>query len=364
MSDKINTKKWVIYGSYGYTGRLISELSADFGSEINVVLSGRNEERLKDQSEELGLEYIVADLADPLQLDNLLNDAELVIHCAGPFRNTWENMLDACIRNRCHYLDITGEIEVFESIKARSEEITEGQIMAMPGTGFDVVPTDCMALFLKKKLPDANELELAFMSMGGGVSHGTAQTMAENLGRGGAVRSAGKIKPVPTAYKTREIDFGKGRKSTASIPWGDVSTAHFTTGIENITVYTAMKPSAIRWMKISNWIAPVLRLSSVRSLLKKWISKKVTGPNQSSREKGISIVWGEVRNQKGETVQARCTTSNGYKLTALTALHIAQKVSDGTWKPGYQTPASMYGEDLILEIDNTTRELIDGKKRE
>lgn len=358
MTDTTNTKQWVIYGSYGYTGRLISELSTDLSDEIKVVLSGRDEKKLKGQAEELGLEYVAVDLNDPAKMDNLLNDAELVIHCAGPFRNTWKNMLDACIRNRCHYLDITGEIEVFESIKAKSEEIAKGKIMAMPGVGFDVVPTDCMSLFLKKKLPDANELELAFMSLGGGVSHGTAQTMAENLGRGGAVRSGGKIKPVPTAYKTREIDFGKGVKSTASIPWGDVSTAHFTTGIENITVYTSMKPSAIRWMKFSNWITPILRLSPVRSLLKMWISKKVTGPNQTSREKGISIVWGEVQNQKGETVQARCTTPSGYKLTAITALLIAQKVSDGNWKSGYQTPASMYGEDLILEIENTTRELI------
>lgn len=358
MSDKINTKKWVIYGSYGYTGRLISELAADFEPKINVILSGRNEEKLKSQAEELGLKYNAADLADPLQMDNLLNDAELVIHCAGPFRNTWKDMLDACIRNRCHYLDITGEIEVFESIKARNEEIVKCKIMAMPGTGFDVVPTDCMSLFLKKKLPDANELELAFMSLGGGVSHGTAQTMVENLGRGGAIRSDGKIKTVPTAYKTREIDFGKGVKSTASIPWGDVSTAHFTTGIDNITVYTAIKPSAIRWMKLSNWIAPVLRLSPVQSLLKKWISKKVTGPDQTSREKGISIVWGEVKNQKGETVKAHSVTPEGYKLTVLTALLIAQKVSSGKWKPGYQTPASVYGEDLILEIENTTRELL------
>lgn len=356
MSDKINAKKWVIYGSYGYTGRLISELAADLGEEIDVVLSGRDEGKLKDQAEELGLNYVVADLTDPLKMDNLINDAELVIHCAGPFKNTWKNMLDACIRNRCHYLDITGEIEVFESIKARSKEIAEGKIMAMPGTGFDVVPTDCLALFLKNKLPDAYELELAFISLGGGVSHGTAQTMVENLGRGGAVRSGGKIKPVPAVYKTRDIDFGKGIKSTASIPWGDVSTAHFTTGIENITVYTAMKPSAIRWMKVSNWIAPVLRLSPVRSLLKKWISKKVTGPNQTSREKGISIVWGEARNQNGDVVRAHCITPEGYKLTALTSLLIAQKVSDGNWKPGYQTPASAYGEDLILEIENTTRE--------
>ncbi|CAM4496393.1 MAG: hypothetical protein LEGION0403_FIIPPAGN_01689 [Legionella sp.] len=38
--------------------------------------------------------------------------------------------------------------------------------------------------------------------------------------------------------KTRFIDFGKGEKLATTIPWGDVSTAFYTTGIPNIEVYT------------------------------------------------------------------------------------------------------------------------------
>jgi len=349
-------KKWVIYGSYGYTGRLISEEAARLNR--NIVLSGRNEQKLKQQANELGVPYLAADISVPLQMNNLLHDAHLVIHCAGPFVHTWKPMLDACIRNHCHYLDITGEIGVFEGIKARNEEIANAGIMAMPGTGFDVVPTDCLALYLKKQLPDANRLELAFMGLDGGVSHGTAQTMAENLGNGGAARQNGKIKQVPAAWKTRTIDFGVKTRTAASIPWGDVSTAYFTTGIENIVVYTSMKRSAIRWLKVSNWIAPVLRLSPVRSFVKKLISKNVTGPNQTAREEGKSYIWGEVKNEKGYTVTARQSTPEGYRLTALSSLHITQKVGSGNFKTGYQTPASAYGEDLILEIDGTERKLV------
>jgi len=352
---KQDPKKWIIYGSYGYTGQLIAEKVADYHS--NVILSGRNEEKLKKQSEELGLAYEAADLSDSDMMDELLSDAHLVIHCAGPFIHTWKPMLDACIRNGCHYLDITGEIPVFEGIKARNKEISDAGIMAIPGTGFDVVPTDCLALFLKKQLPDAHQLELAFMGLGGGVSHGTAQTMAENLGSGGAVRQDGKIISVPAAFKTRTIDFGSKTRTAASIPWGDVSTAHFTTGIDNIVVYTAMKQSAIRWLKFSNWIAPVLRLEAVRSLAKKQIGKKVTGPDQATREEGKSYIWGEVKNKSGETVSAREVTPEGYRLTALSSLHIAQKVDSGDFVIGYQTPASAYGEDLILEIEGTKREL-------
>lgn len=349
----MSKEKIVIYGSYGYTGKLIAEKEASL--HLNVILSGRNEEKLKKQSDALGLPYEAADLSDPEQLDNLLKNANLVIHCAGPFIHTWKPMLDACIRNRCHYLDITGEIGVFEGIKARDKEITDAGIMAMPGTGFDVVPTDCLSLYLKKQLPDADRLELAFMGLGGGVSHGTAQTMAENLGSGGAVRENGKIRSVPAAYKTRQIDFGVKKRMSVSIPWGDVSTAHFTTGIENIVVYTAMKPSAIKMLKVTNWVAPVLKLNAVRSLVKKLVSHKVTGPGEQEREEGVSHIWGEVQNRGKKTVSAHLTTPDGYKLTALTSLLIAQKVISGEFKPGYQTPASAYGEDLILEVEGTER---------
>ena len=77
----------------------------------------------------------------------------------------------------------------------------------MPGVGFDVVPTDCMALFLSKKLPDANLLQLAFASVGGGLSHGTATTMVMGLGEGGAVRENGKIKSTPLGHKGRWVNF-------------------------------------------------------------------------------------------------------------------------------------------------------------
>lgn len=351
------TKKIVIYGSYGYTGRLISELASK--SSYNVLLSGRNRDKLEHQSEKLGLPFMAASLDRPDDLDRLLANASVVIHCAGPFHQTWKPMLDACIRNSCHYLDITGEIDVFEGIKSRDGKIKDAGIMAMPGTGFDVVPTDCMALHLKKKLPDAENLELAFMGLGGGVSHGTAQTMVDNLGNGSLIRENGKIKKVRAAYQVREIDFGHEKKTAASIPWGDVSTAYFTTGIPNITVYTAMDRAGIRILKLSNIVGPILRLNGVKSLIKKWINKNVSGPDDESREKGKSVIWGRVENRKGETKQARLSTQEGYKLTANTAWRIAQKVVSGNYILGYQTPAAVYGEELILEFNQSKYHLFE-----
>lgn len=339
----------VIYGSYGYTGQLISDIASR--SEKNVILSGRSGSKLRYQSKHLGLPYLQASLENTDELDKLLNETVVVIHCAGPFHQTWKPVLNACIRNHCHYLDITGEIEVFEAIKARNNEISEAGIMAMPGTGFDVVPTDCLSLFLKKNLPDAVNLELAFMGLGGGVSHGTAQTMADNLGKGGTVRENGIIKSVKAAYRVKEIDFGKGKKTAVSIPWGDVSTANYTTGIKNIIVYTAMKKSAVRFLKLTNFLAPVLRVNMIKKQLKKWISRNVKGPDEDAREKGKSVIWGRAENERGDSVEARLITPEGYKLTAETSWLIAEKVMIQNFRTGYQTPAAVYGEDLIHEIE-------------
>jgi short subunit dehydrogenase-like uncharacterized protein len=286
-------------------------------------------------------------------MDDLLKEANLVIHCAGPFIHTWEPMIRACLRNECHYLDITGEIEVFEAIKAMDKQFKMKGIMAMPGTGFDVAPTDCMAAHLKKRLPDATHLELAFRSSGGRISRGTANTMVEKLGNGGAIREDGIIKNVPAAYKTRRIQFEDKKVPAVSIPWGDISTAHFSTGIENIVVYTALPEKMIRKMRWSNWIKLLLKLDFVKNRLKKKIKTMPAGPDAEERRTGRSYIWGEVRNGKGKTVQAIYKTKEGYQLTAEMALKIAEKVSVGDFKTGYQTPSGAYGADLIFEIENT-----------
>ncbi|TVR29412.1 MAG: hypothetical protein EA390_09830 [Balneolaceae bacterium] len=345
----------VLYGSYGYTGNLIAEIAAK--SDREVVLSGRDEEKLKEQSERVKIPYKTASLDSASDLDELLKDAEVVLHCAGPFVHTWKPMADACLRNGCHYLDITGEISVFESLKAMDRQFKEKKIMAMPGVGFDVVPTDCMAAWLHQQMPDATHLELAFQGVGSGVSRGTAKTMIENLGEGGAVREKGIIKKVPAAYKTREIKSGDKAVRVVSIPWGDISTAHFSTGIDNIVVYTAMPEKMIQRMKWLNRLKPIFKSKRVRNWLKRKVDSRPEGPNSEKRMNGRSLIWGEVRNEKGDSLEGFIETKEGYQLTAEMAWNIVLKVSSGNWSAGYQTPSKAYGADLILEIDGTTRNL-------
>jgi short subunit dehydrogenase-like uncharacterized protein len=324
---------------------------------LRPILSGRNAVELAAIAGEHGLEFRVASLDDPASLDAALAGCGVVIHCAGPFSRTSKPMVDACIRNRTHYLDITGEISVFETLAsgARSAEARTAGIMLLPGAGFDVVPSDCLAAHLKRRLPSATWLTLAF-SGGTGLSRGTATTMVENIERGGAIRRGGKITLVPAAWKQRDIDFGDRTRSVVTLPWGDVSTAFHSTGIPNIEVYTAAPAGAVRGMIASRYFGWLLATQPAQRFLKERIQAGAPGPSDATRATAVARLWGEAWDNDGNRVVSRLKTPDGYTLTALTAVAIAEKVLAGAAKPGYQTPSLAFGADFILEISDTERE--------
>lgn len=344
---------FLLYGANGYTGVLIAKYAAQYG--LQPILAGRREQAIKPLADELKLPFRVIDINDTTQLQAALQEVKLVIHAAGPFSATAKQMIEACLQTSTHYLDINGDISVFEMIKLYDAKAKEKNIMLLPGVGFDVVPTDCMALQLKNKLPDATHLKLAFASVGGGISHGTAMTIVSKLGEGGAARENGKIVRKPLGKKGMWVDFGEKKLFVMSIPWGDVATAYFTTGIPNIEAYTAVKPKVYRMLKLQalfNWL---LRMDWVKNIIRKKIKNRPAGPDDAMRSKAKSLVWGEVTNEEHKVVTDYFTCADGYTLTALSSLIITKKVLAENFKPGYQTPASCYGENLVMEIPGTVR---------
>ena len=347
---------FLLYGANGYTGTLIARLSAQYG--LKPLLAGRNPQALEALARETGFDFRVFSLDDREALDKALSEVPMVLHAAGPFIRTSAPMLDACLRQGKHYTDITGEIAVLEKARRRNEEGLKAGIMIMPGVGFDVVPTDCLALFLKQQLPDARELRLAFTGTGSRMSRGTSITMAMGAGEPGAMRKDGKIIPVPLGHAAMTVDFGLKKRFVMAIPWGDVSTAYTTTGIPTIETFTAVSPKTygkLKYQRFYNWL---LRTSFVRNRLMKRILAAPAGPSDQERAENKSLVWGWVRNEAGRTMEARLQGPEGYSLTAHTALLIARKIKEGQWKQGYQTPAGCYGADLILEIPGTERSLV------
>lgn len=349
------TKNFLLYGANGYTGTLIARFCKE--RNIRPILAGRDKNRIEQMAKEFGFDWRAFSLDDDKAIDEGLKDCAAVLHCAGPFTRTAMPMAKACMRNGVHYLDITGELTIFEALAAQDEKAKKANVMLLPGTGFDVVPSDCLAVHLKEKLPTANFLTLAFFGVGR-ISHGTATTMIEKINLGGAVRRDGTITSVPAVWKTRQIDFSfdMGTKTTTTIPWGDVSTAYHSTGIPNIEVYSVLPSSARSMLKASRYIGWLLATSPMQTFLKNRIKAQPAGPNDEERTRGKTYLYGEATDSKGNKVVARQRGPEGYTLTALTALVITQKVLDGNFKTGFQTPAKAYGADLILEIEGTERQ--------
>lgn len=344
----------LIYGATGYTGRLIVETALRAG--LSPVLGGRTAPALAAMAAEHGLTARVAALDDAGAVDAMLAGITVVLHCAGPFVHTSKPMVDACLRGQVHYLDITGELEVFEACAARSVEAASRGIMLLPGVGFDVVPSDCLAAHVVRRLPDASSLALAFRALGG-PSRGTARTMAENLGRPGAIRRGGRIVPVPVAWHTRGIDFGDGTgpQLAATIPWGDVSTAFHSTGVGDVRVYMSVSAPMLRQLRLSRYLAPVLRWPWVQRALRRRIDAGPSGPSAESRARRDSWLWAEARNAAGAIAISTLRAPNGYTHTADAAVHIAQRVLAGDAPVGFQTPSRAYGADVVLQLPGVTR---------
>lgn len=343
--------QFLLYGANGYTGKLIAKLASTY--DLKPILAGRTETSIKRLADELQLPYRIIDLDDAAKLENTLSEVKLVLHAAGPYAYTAKQMIEACLKTGVHYIDINGDISVFEMLKKYDAAAKEKNIMVMPGVGFDVVPTDCIALQLKKRMPDATHLKLAFASVGGGLSHGTAITMAGKIGEGGAVRENGIIQKKPLGQKGIWVNFGEQKLFVMTIPWGDISTAYTTTGIPNIETYTGMAPKIYRMLKLQwafNWL---LRTEFVRNIIRKKIKVKPAGPSDEQRKNSSSMVWGEVSNAAGKTLTAAISCMDGYTLTAYSSLIIAQKILAENFKSGYQTPAGCYAENLVMELPHT-----------
>jgi short subunit dehydrogenase-like uncharacterized protein len=347
-------KKWMIYGANGYTGRLIAKQAQRNG--LRPILAGRNHESIAAIALETGFESLVFDLEDAAAVSNALDGISIVLHCAGPFSATSQPMIEACLEKHCHYLDITGEISVFANAHRQSDEARFADIVLMPGVGFDVVPTDCLAATLVKALPAATAMVLAFES-DGRMSPGTAKTSVEGLAGGGCVRKDGKLKWVPLAWKTREIPFAHAKHLAVTIPWGDVFTAYISTGVPDIEVYMSAPPSAIMRMKRLRMVKPLLSMQWVQNVMKRRIEKNLTGPEVGERQSSKMQLWGEASSADGRSVSATMTTPNGYDVTVTASLGIVEYLLENDVEGGFYTPSLLLGAGYAASLPGITLNL-------
>ncbi len=337
----------LIYGANGYTGQLIVEECLRRG--LRPVLAGRRAESLAPLAAQHTLDMRVASLDDPAALAAALTGVRAVLHCAGPFFRTSSAMVQACLAHGAHYLDITGEIVVFEACRRRHEEARAAGMVIMPGVGFDVVPTDCLAARLAERMPDAQLLELAFAG-GGGFSRGTLKTMVLGAPQGGAIRRDGRITNVPAGWKSQSINFRDKRRNAVTIPWGDVSTAFCSTKIPNIHTYLALPPSAVRGMTLMRLMGPVLGVPIIQRFVERQIDQRVSGPSAALRATARMHVWGRVTHADGRMIEGTAEVPEGYRLTAMAAVESAIRVLDAPPPAGYHTPSSAFGAGFLESL--------------
>ena len=355
------SSKWLLYGAYGHTGKMIAEEVArrlDAGKNAKPryaapILAGRDPTKLDELAGELNCPRRVFDLNnDTSEIAAQLEDVDVVLNCAGPFSSTAVAMIEACMGAGVHYLDITGEIDAIEAAAARGQKAQKAGVTLMPAVGCDVVPSDCLALRLARRLPDAQRLELAFAGIGT-ISRGTARTMLEGIRQGGRVRKDGRIVAVPLAWKSKLVSFRDGPQYATTIAWGDVAAAWYTTGIPDIEVYLAIEQRSTRWMRHMRRIAPFLLAPLPEKFSRALLCRFMASSGSQRKNSRQGSFWGGAWNERGQAVSATLTTPGAYRLTVLTALACLEKTLSGQTAPGFTTPAAAFGEDFILSIPGT-----------
>lgn len=337
--------EWMIYGANGYMGSLIAREAKERG--LRPILAGRNARALSRLGQELDCDIRIFDLTDSTAMVQQLTGMAAVLHCAGPFSVTSRPMLDACLRTGTHYLDITGEIAVSEAIFCRAEELVQARIIALPGVGFDVVPTDCLATLLKRHLPDATHLRLAFASQQSRLSRGTMKTLMEVLAQGCQIRQAGEI--IEASPQRIQIPFSDQVLPAISISWGDVSTAYYSTGIPTIEVYVG-GTKLVRQGQLLYRLRRLIRTAPLQTVLKKLLDWTKAGPTEAEREGDECVLWGEVTNAAGKRVVLQLRTPEGYNLAKDAAVTAVVSVLEHGLSPGAYTPSLAFGPEFVLGL--------------
>lgn len=343
----------LIYGAYGYTGELIARRLST--RDDRPVLAGRDATSVYQLGEELDCESRSFDLSDPERIEKGIEDVDAVLNCAGPFDDTADPLAEACLRTGTHYLDITGEVPVFERLARLDDRARDAGVVLMPGVGFDVVPTDCLAAHLHDRLPEATHLAIA-IAASGTLSAGTTKTALRGAGQGGAIRADGVLRAVPAADRTRTVDFGWGVRTVTSVPMGDVATAYRTTGIPNVRVYVRVPRAARIAMRLADRFDRVLQHQPVQELLERLVDRAVDGPDENERRESRVTIWGEARREDtNERVVTLLSTPGPYALTVDASIACTDRVLDGEVEPGFRTPGGAFGPEFALDLPGVSR---------
>jgi short subunit dehydrogenase-like uncharacterized protein len=316
---------WMLYGAAGYTGTLIARQAKELGHQ--PLLAGRNAPAVIALAEQLDLPYRILTLNDPATPQAALTDVDLVFNAAGPFLHTAAPLAEACLNAKVHYLDISNELQVFRALYDLDERAQQADVTIIPGVGFGVIVTNCLARYVNEAVGGAEHLEVATRIASAQPGPGAAATMTENLPYGGWIRQAGQLVPFDFFSGVTTIDFPDGACEAMPVPTGDLEAAFRATNAPNVTAYAASPP------------ALDLPTSEIDP----------AGP-QTFRSFG----WARATSTGGASAQAWMQTGESYLFTVAASIRAVEETLKGTLR-GALSPATAFGPDFPLTFQDTTR---------
>jgi short subunit dehydrogenase-like uncharacterized protein len=151
------------------------------------------------------------------------------------------------------------------------------------------------------------------------------------------------------------FDYGEGERLSTAVSWADVFTAFITTGIPNIEVYTEADTLVRSLYQFTSAFAWFYKTPPWQFFLK--LSTQLLPDTPSPAQNSIGrIIVAEAVDKSGHTFSCRMNAPDGYNFTAISVVAIIERILRGEFRAGFQTPAAVYGPDLVLEIDGVTRE--------
>lgn len=316
----------LIYGATGYTGRMAAQRAKALGLPFEIA--GRNRQSLLALAEQLDVPYRVFDAAPDAA--HSLSGISVLLNFAGPFVHTAQALMRACIEARVDYLDITAEINAYRLAEQMGVEAAEADVMLLPGVGWDVVPTDSLAMRVAQRVANPVALNIA-LQVPGSMSRGSAMSVSEIIGAGVLARIAGELVSTPDA-QPRYFDFGDGPVLCVPLSFGDLVTAWHSTRIPNIAMYVHISGDAF----------PEGDLSQLPD-----------GPSEQEREAHRARAVVEVSDADGSVLRSVIETVNGYTYTPHAAIEAARRVLSGDRRPGFETPARVFGGGFAESIAGT-----------
>ena len=224
----------MIYGSSGFTGRLIVARALEAGLAPDSC--GARHRKGEGAGGTLGP---AMEILHPRRFRRQRIGARRYRRRCPRRRSIRRNigpMIEACLRARVHYLDISGELPVFQDALRRDKDAIGAGVMLMPGAAWSVVATDCLAAHIAERLPNPKYLRIG-IARSTLASRGSARTALGLFSSQVAVRRNGALTNVPLGALERSFDYGEGPRPSTALSWPDVLCAWRTTGVPNIEVY-------------------------------------------------------------------------------------------------------------------------------